>query len=190
MLDTDFLLLPTLSHYFLSTPQGQGRASSFLSTQATLQNGTYAELLEKNVRRAVNLSRPFSESGACQDLPRIRDALVGNWRDSGIGLGNGKIPFDVSSELTRWSHCFGSEGLKRKPLDRRSRFDPWGTSIHRRPRSSRNHFLDLPKPKRRGFDLGDPDRSVFPSQRVDSDRGDEVGGVRTDVEFDAGSALR
>lgn len=98
MLDTDFLLLPTLSHYFLSTPQGQGRASSFLSTQATLQNGTYAELLEKNVRRAVNLSRPFSESGACQELPRIRDALVGNWRDSGIGLGNGKIPFDVSSE--------------------------------------------------------------------------------------------
>jgi hypothetical protein len=100
MLDTDFLLLPTLSHYFLSTPQGQGRASSFLSTRATVQNGTYAELLEKNVIRAVNLSRPFSESGACQDLPKIRDALVGNWRDSGIGLGNGKIPFDVSSELS------------------------------------------------------------------------------------------
>lgn len=99
MLDTDFLLLPSLSHYFLSTPQGQNRSQTFLQQQATLQNGTYAQLLQKNVDHVLNYSTPFSQSQKCTDLAQIRDPNVGNWRDSNTGLGGGKYPFDVNTAL-------------------------------------------------------------------------------------------
>lgn len=97
MADTDYLLLPSLSHYFLSTPQGANRSEAFLNTTATLQNGTYGELLLKNVEHVLNMSRPFATNSSCQNLVAIRDTLVGNWRDSGTGLGYGKIPFDINS---------------------------------------------------------------------------------------------
>lgn len=99
MLDTDFLLLPSLAHYFLSTPQGQNRSQQFLSQQATLQNGSYAQLLQKNVDHVLNYSTPFSSSQKCTDLAQIRDPNVGNWRDSNTGLGGGKYPFDVNTAL-------------------------------------------------------------------------------------------
>jgi hypothetical protein len=41
MLDMDFLLIPSLAHYFLSTPQGKDRALAFLNTDAVLQEGTW-----------------------------------------------------------------------------------------------------------------------------------------------------
>lgn len=55
MVDTDLLLLPAMSHYFLELPQGQGRAKTFLAKKATLQNGTYAQLLDKS---AISIQRP------------------------------------------------------------------------------------------------------------------------------------
>jgi hypothetical protein len=97
MVDTDFLLLPSLGHYFLSTPQGQNRSMKFLNTNATLQNGTYSQLLLSNVNHVLNLSKPFATSSQCADLVTIRDPVVGDWRDSTPGLGFGKIPFDVNS---------------------------------------------------------------------------------------------
>lgn len=98
MADTDYLLLPSLSHYFLSTPQGANRSEAFLDTTATLQNGTYRDLLLKNVDHVINMSKPFATNTSCQNLIHIRDTLVGNWRDSGVGLGHGKIPFDINSK--------------------------------------------------------------------------------------------
>ena len=47
MIDTDLLLLPAMSHYFLDLPQGQGRAEQFFAQNATLQNGTYGEILNR-----------------------------------------------------------------------------------------------------------------------------------------------
>jgi hypothetical protein len=43
----DLYLLPAMSHYFLDLPQGKNRASKFLARKATLQNGTYAEILNR-----------------------------------------------------------------------------------------------------------------------------------------------
>ncbi|GHJ88125.1 hypothetical protein NliqN6_4527 [Naganishia liquefaciens] len=97
MADTDYLLLPSLSHYFLSTPQGANRSEAFLDTTATLQNGTYRDLLLKNVDHVINMSKPFASNTSCENLVHIRDTLVGNWRDSGVGLGYGKIPFDINT---------------------------------------------------------------------------------------------
>ena len=95
MLDTDFLLLPVMAEYFLSTPQGQGRATAFLQRNSTLKNGTFTELLLKNVNHVLNLSMPFAMNATKDNLVPIRDPLVGDWRDSGTGLGYGIYPFDV-----------------------------------------------------------------------------------------------
>ena len=99
MLDTDFLLLPTLADYLLNTPQGVNRSSEFLQRTSSLKNGTYQSLLLENVNHVLNLSRPFAENPIKENLVPIRDPTVGNWRDSSSGLGYGIYPFDVESKL-------------------------------------------------------------------------------------------
>lgn len=94
MLDTDFLLLPVLADYLLSTPQGRNRSTSFLSRKSTLKNGTFAQLLMKNVNHVMNLSQAFVQDPKMENLVPIRD-VVGNWRDSNTGIGYGVYPFDV-----------------------------------------------------------------------------------------------
>jgi hypothetical protein len=47
MIDTDLYLLPAMKHYFLELPQGKNRAPQFLARNATLQNGTYGEILNR-----------------------------------------------------------------------------------------------------------------------------------------------
>jgi hypothetical protein len=96
MVDTDFPLLPVFAEYFLSHPQGQGRAGDFLARNSTLQAGTFEELLIKNVDHVLNLSMAFGMNATQENLVQIRDPLVGNWRDSGSGLGYGIYPFDVN----------------------------------------------------------------------------------------------
>lgn len=98
MLDTDFLLLPVLADYFLTTPQGANRSAEFLAQNSTLKNGTFSQLLIENVNHVLNLSRAFAEDPKKENLVPIRDPTVGNWRDSSSGLGYGIYPFDVESE--------------------------------------------------------------------------------------------
>ena len=66
MIDTDLLLLPAMSHYFLDLPQGQGRAEQFFAQNATLQNGTYGEILNRyeyiEPPRTQNHSAPSASS--------------------------------------------------------------------------------------------------------------------------------
>ncbi|RDX43809.1 hypothetical protein OH76DRAFT_1409762 [Lentinus brumalis] len=100
MIDTDLLLLPAMSHYFLDLPQGQGRAEQFLAQPATLQNGTYAEILNRTVFYNLERARPFSQSPNISNLIGLRPGQsVGNWRDSNEGLGFGLYPFDVNTAL-------------------------------------------------------------------------------------------
>ncbi|KAL4245979.1 hypothetical protein ABKN59_008890 [Abortiporus biennis] len=73
MIDTDLLLLPLLSYYFLDLPQGKDRAARFLTQDAKLQNGTYAQILNRTIN--YNLAH------------------------SNEGLGFGIFPFDVNAAL-------------------------------------------------------------------------------------------
>jgi hypothetical protein len=98
MVDTDFLLLPVLADYFLNYPQGQNRSTEFFARNSTLNQGTFEELLIKNVDHVLNLSMAFGMNATQENLVQIRDPLVGNWRDSGTGLGYGIYPFDVNCE--------------------------------------------------------------------------------------------
>ncbi|GFZ48643.1 hypothetical protein JCM24511_06392 [Saitozyma sp. JCM 24511] len=99
MLDTDFLLLPAMADYFLTAPQGANRSTAFLQRNSTLVNGTFSELLIKNVDHVMNLSKPFATSPTKENLVPIRDPTVGDWRDSNTGLGYGIYPFDVETAL-------------------------------------------------------------------------------------------
>ncbi|KAI0709912.1 hypothetical protein C8Q76DRAFT_811912 [Earliella scabrosa] len=94
------LLLPAMSHYFLDLPQGSGRAAQFLARNATLQSGTYAEILNRTVFYNLERAAPFVESPAVSNLIGLRPGQpVGNWRDSNEGLGFGFYPFDVNAAL-------------------------------------------------------------------------------------------
>ncbi|OZJ04898.1 hypothetical protein BZG36_02511 [Bifiguratus adelaidae] len=99
MLDTDYLLLPALAHYFLDLPSGANQSSQLLSRQATMQNGTYMDLLLDNVHRVMDSAAPFANNPTASNLVQIRDPNVGDWRDSNIGLAGGKYPFDVNAAL-------------------------------------------------------------------------------------------
>ncbi|KAH9902577.1 hypothetical protein C8Q73DRAFT_670858 [Cubamyces lactineus] len=100
MIDTDLLLLPAMSHYFLELPQGSGRAQQFLSQNATLQNGSYAEILNRTIFYNLERATPFAQSPVFSNLIGLRPGQpVGNWRDSNEGLGYGFYPFDVNSAL-------------------------------------------------------------------------------------------
>jgi hypothetical protein len=96
MLDTDFLLLPVLADYFLTTPQGANRSTAFLARSSTLKNGTFQQLLLQNANHVLNLSMPFAMNATQKNLVPIRSPPVGDWRDSNTGLGYGIYPFDVN----------------------------------------------------------------------------------------------
>ena len=94
------MLLPAISHYFLELPQGQDRAAQFLNKTAMLQNGTYAEILNRTVQYNLQRAIPFSQSPNVTNLIGLRPGQpVGNWRDSNEGLGYGYYPFDVNTAL-------------------------------------------------------------------------------------------
>lgn len=104
MIDTDLYVLPTIAHYLLDIPQGQGRASEFLSTVAELNNSnlgvSYHDLLARNAIYNLNRAEPFALEPNFENLLHLRPGEpVGNWRDSNEGLGYGTIPFDVNVAL-------------------------------------------------------------------------------------------
>ncbi|KAF9523824.1 hypothetical protein CPB83DRAFT_774834 [Crepidotus variabilis] len=102
MIDTDLLLLPALEHYLLDLPQGKNQSSGFLRKQASLQNGTYSEIIHRVASYNINRALPFfvADSPSPSNLIAFRPGVpVGNWRDSNQGTGYGTIPFDVNVAL-------------------------------------------------------------------------------------------
>ncbi|PFH50459.1 hypothetical protein AMATHDRAFT_61004 [Amanita thiersii Skay4041] len=93
-------LLPAVSHYFLELPQGKGRSAAFLARNATLQEGTYSEILNRISNYNLGRAIPFFRQQVFTNLLAFRPGQpVGNWRDSNQGTGFGPIPFDVNSAL-------------------------------------------------------------------------------------------
>ncbi|KAF4556484.1 Endo-1,3(4)-beta-glucanase-like protein 1 [Elsinoe fawcettii] len=105
MIDTDFFLPVLMKQYFVDSAVGPGRVQDFLSTNAGSVNPnnqglTWGELAELNAQLIMNLSAPFAESPTRENLLRLKeDEVVGEWRDSTVGLGGGRIPYDVNTAL-------------------------------------------------------------------------------------------
>lgn len=102
MIDTDFFLPILMDVYFSRYPD---RIDPLLSTEAGLidttnENLTYAELALFNAQKIVNITTPFVDNQTVENLIHLKPSeVVGQWRDSTYGLGNGRIPFDVNCAL-------------------------------------------------------------------------------------------
>lgn len=102
MIDTDFYLPIIMSSYFSKNPD---RVDALLSIEAgsidtANENLTYADLALANAQKIVNITAPFVGNQTVANLLHLKEGeIVGEWRDSTYGLGNGRIPFDVNCAL-------------------------------------------------------------------------------------------
>ncbi|KAK5946942.1 hypothetical protein PMZ80_001087 [Knufia obscura] len=102
MIDTDFFLPILMDIYFSDHPD---RIEPLLSREAgsidtANENLTYADLALLNAQKVVNNIAPFIDNQTVENLLHLKDGeSVGQWRDSSIGLANGRIPFDVNCVL-------------------------------------------------------------------------------------------
>ncbi|KAH5493399.1 hypothetical protein HBI52_209230 [Parastagonospora nodorum] len=104
MIDTDFMLPIAMQRYFVDTPSGQQRKEAFFGKTATFlaaNNGAkYSYLSEVAAEKIMRNAAPFAKSQTKANLLHLRDGEgVGQWRDSGNGLGGGHTPYDVNTAL-------------------------------------------------------------------------------------------
>lgn len=97
MIDADFILPAVLADY-AATPTGQQRIQEFLNRK-TPSGETYQSALKRNIDLVVERATPFTQDSVATNLVAIIHPEVGNWRDSGAGLGFGKYPYDVNVSL-------------------------------------------------------------------------------------------
>ena len=96
MIDDDFILAVVAAHYLLDTPGGRPRAGAFLARQ-TGSGETYGAVLMRNLRYIVAAATPFARDPDWRRLIALKpDEHAGNWRDSEVGLGGGRYPYDVN----------------------------------------------------------------------------------------------
>ena len=102
IIDTNYELLPTLTHYFLDLPSANGRETAFLANNASLADGmSYQDLLQKNVDLVMNQSSYLPQDLTADNLIHLKENIpIGNWRDSNPGIGYGRIP---SMSTLPWS---------------------------------------------------------------------------------------
>jgi hypothetical protein len=122
MIDDDFMLAVVAAHYVLDTPAGRARAVGFLARR-TGSRETYGAALLRNLRFVVATATPFARDPDWRRLVGLKPGEhVGNWRDSEVGLGGGRYPYDINgvfapAALTAIARLHAS-GLLRPYLDR------------------------------------------------------------------------
>lgn len=97
MSDTDFLLLPVLAEYLVSSA-GRTRAHAFMRRNSKLVEGSFTSLVQTNADHVIDITRAFADDPSVGNLVPIRAFPFGNWRDSAPGLGWGTYPFDQECE--------------------------------------------------------------------------------------------
>lgn len=104
MIDTDFLLPILMKNYFLDTDVGRDRATPFINRKASFlpdNVGTpYIALAQQTALKIMSITAPFAANQVPSNLLHILpNQSVGQWRDSGSGLGGGRTPYDVNTAL-------------------------------------------------------------------------------------------
>jgi len=97
MIDDDYMLAPIVAQYLLENKAGKKRASEFL-LQKTVDGKSYGQRLVENFNFVLKMAAPYADNVDVKNLLRLRgNHTVGEWRDSGEGLGHGKIPYNVNA---------------------------------------------------------------------------------------------
>jgi hypothetical protein len=104
MIDTDFMLPIAMQRYFVDTQPGQQSANGFFAKTATFleenSGQSYASLAQITAEKIMRIAAPFAQNQTKANLIHLRDGEgVGEWRDSGNGLGGGRTPYDVNAAL-------------------------------------------------------------------------------------------
>lgn len=97
MIDADFIFPAVLAAY-AATPNGQQNMQEFLK-RTTPSGESYQSAIKRNIDLIVQRATPFTQNPVATNLVSIIHPEVGNWRDSGSGLGFGKLPYDVNVSL-------------------------------------------------------------------------------------------
>jgi len=102
MIDEDYLLAPVAAAWLLQ-PGAQARSAAFLAAPVggpLERNGTRGAALVKNLRYVVASAQAFAQAPGLAHLIGLKPGqIVGEWRDSGTGLGGGHYPYDVNAVL-------------------------------------------------------------------------------------------
>ena len=102
MIDEDYLLAPVAAEWLLR-PGMRQRSAAFLAAAVggpLERRGTRGAALVKNLRYVVQSGVAFAKDPAVAHLIGLKPGeTVGDWRDSGTGLGGGKYPYDVDAVL-------------------------------------------------------------------------------------------
>jgi hypothetical protein len=103
MIDGTFMLAPVVCAWLLDDGRGHSRAEAFLARddgRGGVSKRTAGADLMSNLRLVMQSARSFGEDPKVQNLVGLKDQLgVGEWRDSGDGLGGGHYPYDVNAVL-------------------------------------------------------------------------------------------
>jgi len=102
MIDEDYLLAPVAAAWLLQ-PGAQARSTAFLAAAVggpLERRGSRGAALVRNLRYVVQGAVAFARAPGIAHLIGLKPGqTVGDWRDSGTGLGGGKYPYDVDAVL-------------------------------------------------------------------------------------------
>ncbi|MGH8199464.1 MAG: hypothetical protein ACREVO_03750 [Steroidobacteraceae bacterium] len=102
MIDEDYLLAPVAAAWLLQ-PGAAARSAAFLAAPVggpLERRGTRAAALVQNLRYVAQSAQSFAQAPAVAHLIGLKPGqTVGDWRDSGTGLGGGHYPYDVNGVL-------------------------------------------------------------------------------------------
>jgi hypothetical protein len=97
MIDDDYLLAPIIAEYLLNQDTSLTAAKAFLSRK-TKDGQLYSERLLANFNYVMLMASPYAKNPIIENLININQGdTVGEWRDSGEGLGFGRIPYNVNA---------------------------------------------------------------------------------------------
>lgn len=99
MVDESYLLAPVVAAHLLDDPAGGERASAYLRAPLD-DSASLGHALVRNLRLVVSTTAAFAHDPRYQNLIALQAGHdAGQWRDSGIGLGGGRYPYDVNAIL-------------------------------------------------------------------------------------------
>lgn len=103
MIDGNYLLAPVTAEYLLHDQRGRARAAAFLAAPAGgpgEQRGARGAALVRNLHLVIESAAAFAAEPRAAHLVGLKTGIgVGEWRDSEIGLGGGRYPYDVNAVL-------------------------------------------------------------------------------------------
>jgi hypothetical protein len=103
MIDSSYLLAPVAGAWLLDDGRSHAGAAAFLAAPVGTEggrSGSRGAALLTNLRLVLQSAAPFAKDSQRAHLLSLKPGVaVGDWRDSEIGLGGGRYPYDVNAIL-------------------------------------------------------------------------------------------